>query len=238
MPAKIECTQNQSLLGDGMSNAILILGDSGTGKSTSLRNLDPQQTLIVNILDKPLPFRGYKANYTKLSADGMTGNYYISDDHDKIMRIIKLVDQKRTDIKNLIIDDFGFTITNTYMRRSRETGYGKFADIGKQAWEIINSLRGLRDDLNCIVTMHVDIDVAGKYKPRTIGRMIDQYSIIEGAFTFVFQSIIVDNKYKFITNNDGQHCAKTPCEMFDSKFIDNDLESIVSTIKEYNEQET
>src|SRR5271169_3038019 len=103
-----------------MSNAILILGESGTGKSTSFRNLNHEETFIINVLDKPLPFRGYKSKYIKLSPDGLTGNYYESDDHDKITRIINLVNKKRTDIKNLIIDDFGFTITNTFMKRSRE----------------------------------------------------------------------------------------------------------------------
>ncbi len=217
-----------------MSNAILILGDSGTGKSTSLRNLDPTKTFIINILDKPLPFRGYKTNYTKLSVDGLTGNYYETDDHDKIMRVIKLINTKRPEITNLIIDDFGFTITNTFMRRAREKGYDKFTDIGRNAWELINSLRGLREDLNCIITMHVDIDVHGKCKPKTIGKMIDQTNMIEGSFTYVFQSLIVDYQYKFITANDGQHMAKTPMGCFESEYVDNDLNEILNTIQNYN----
>jgi hypothetical protein len=217
-----------------MSNTILILGDSGTGKSTSLRNLDPTKTFIINILDKPLPFRGYKSNYTKLSADGLTGNYYETDDHTKIMRVIKLVNDKRPEIINLIIDDFGFTMTNTYMRRSREKGYDKFIDIGRNAWEMIGSLRGLREDLNCVITMHVDIDVHGKCRPKTIGKMIDGANIIEGSFTYVFQSIIVDNKYKFITANDGQHMAKTPMGCFEEFYVDNDLNEILHQIENYN----
>lgn len=217
-----------------MSNAILILGDSGTGKSTSLRNLDPHKTFIINILDKPLPFRGYKSNYTKLSADGLTGNYYETDDHEKITRVIKLINQKRPEITNLIIDDFGFTITNTYMRRSREKSFDKFLDIGRNAWEIISLLRGLREDLNCVITMHVDIDTHGKYKPKTIGKMIDQSNMIEGSFTYVFQSMIVDHQYKFITINDGQHMAKTPMGCFEDVYVDNDLNDILKQIEHYN----
>lgn len=218
-----------------MSNSILVLGDSGTGKSTSFRNLDPKKTLIINVLDKPLPFRGYKTNYTRLSPDGLTGNYYESDDHTKIMRIINLVNTKRLEITNLIIDDFGFTFTNTYMRRAREKGYDKFIDIGKNSWEIISSLRGLREDLNCIVTMHVDIDAHGKYKPKTIGKQMDNLNIIEGSFTYVFQSIIMENNYKFITNNDGHHMAKTPMGCFDEFYIDNDMNEIINTIEHYNQ---
>ena len=220
-----------------MSNTILIIGDSGTGKSTSLRNLDPTKTFIINILDKPLPFRGYKTKYTKLSQDGMTGNYYETDDHEKITRVIKLINQKRPEITNLIIDDFGFTITNTYMRRSREKGYEKFSDIGRNAWELISSLRGLREDLNCVITMHVDIDSHGKYRPKTIGKLIDQTNMIEGSFTYVFQSIIVDHQYKFITCNDGQHMAKTPMGCFEEFYVDNDLNEILHQIETYNHDE-
>jgi hypothetical protein len=218
-----------------MSNAILILGESGTGKSTSFRNLDHDKTFIINILDKPLPFRGYKTKYTKLSPDGLTGNYYESDDHDTITRIINRINKKRPEITTLIIDDFGFTITNTFMKRSRETSFTKFVDIGRNAWEIISSLRGLRDDLNCVVTMHVDIDKLGRFKPKTIGKMIDDYNIIEGSFTFIFQSVVIDNKYKFITNNDGQHMAKSSMGCFDELCVDNDLNEILKQIENYNE---
>jgi hypothetical protein len=217
-----------------MSNSILILGESGTGKSTSFRNLDPSETFIVNVLDKPLPFRGYRKNYAPLSADGATGNYYETDDHEKLIRVIKAVNLRRPEIKNLIIDDFGFTLTNTYMRRSREAGFNKFADIGRNAWEIIMSLRGQRDDLNCIMTMHTEIDNAGRYKPRTIGKMVDQYNIIEGSFTFIFHSLIVENEYKFLTNNDGCHMAKTSMGCFDEFYIDNDLNEAIKKITDYN----
>ena len=106
-----------------MSNAILILGQSGAGKSTSIRNLPPEQTLIINVIGKPLPFRGAKSMYTKLSSDGLTGNYYASDDHHAIMRVIKLVHLKRPEIKYLVIDDFGYTLTNSFMRKASEKGF-------------------------------------------------------------------------------------------------------------------
>ncbi len=217
-----------------MSNAILVIGESGTGKSTSIRNLNPEETFIINILDKPLPFRGYKKNYLPLSADGVSGNYYETDDHDKIVRVIKLVNQKRPEIKNLIIDDFGFTLTNTFMRRSREPGFTKFTDIARNAWEIIMSLRGQRDDLNCIMTMHTEIDVAGRFKPKTIGKLVDQQNIIEASFTFIFHAVVVENQYKFITNNDGCHMAKSSMGCFEDLYIDNDLSSIITNINNYH----
>jgi len=217
-----------------MSTAILLIGESGCGKSTSFRNLNPEETFFINILDKPLPFRGYKKSYTKLSPDGLEGNYYESDDPDKIIRIIKLINSKRPEIKNLIIDDFGFTLTNTYMRRSREHGFTKFADIGRQVWEVINSLRSQRDDLNCVVTMHTEIDNSGRYKPKTIGKMTDQYNLIEGSFTYVLHALIVEQEYLFLTNNDGSHMAKTPMACFVEMYVPNDMNEVLTAINNYN----
>src|SRR6266851_2709948 len=99
-----------------MSNTSLIMGESGTGKSTSIRNLNPKETFIINVLNKPLPFKGYKSNYTKLSADGLTGNYYSSDDYQAIERLVRKINNDRPEIKNLIIDDFQYLMANEFMR--------------------------------------------------------------------------------------------------------------------------
>ena len=117
-----------------MSHSVLILGESGSGKSTSIRTLPHEETLIINVIGKSLPFRGSKNKYKKLSPDGLEGNYYASDDHSAIMRIIKLVNEKRKEIKYLVIDDFGYTLTNSFMRRASEVGFKKFTDIGEKWW--------------------------------------------------------------------------------------------------------
>src|SRR5665213_393234 len=103
-----------------MSNASLIIGESGTGKSTSIRNLNPSETFIINVLNKPLPFKGYKSFYTKISADAKTGNYYSSDDYQRIEQLIKKVNAERPEIKTLIIDDFQYLMANEFMRRALE----------------------------------------------------------------------------------------------------------------------
>ena len=218
-----------------MSEAILILGESGSGKSTSFRNLNPEETFIINIEDKPLPFRGYKKLYKPLSSDGMEGNYYSPDNHDVIRRVIRLVNEKRPDIKTLIIDDFGYTIMNNFMRRAREKGYDKFSEIGVNAWEVLESLKGLRDDLFCVVTMHVETSKTGFVVPKTVGTMIDQYSNIEGKFTYVFHALAFEGKYKFMTNTDGNRMAKSSMGLYEDRYIDNDLAKIIEDIKEYNE---
>lgn len=216
-----------------MSNTSLIIGESGTGKSTSLCNLNPKETFIINVLDKPLPFRGYKKNYIKLNQDGSEGNYYASDDYAKIMRVIKLVNEKRLDIKNLIIDDWQYTMCNEYMRRATETGFTKFTEIGQHAWSIVQSLTNCRDDLDCFVLSHSDTDANGRYKCKSIGKMLDEKITIEGMFTIVLHTQVMDGSYRFLTQNDGSHIAKSPQGMFEDKYINNDLAFVKAKMNTY-----
>jgi len=219
-----------------MSSSILIIGESGCGKSTSVKTLPPEETMIVNVIGKSLPFRGFKNKYKKLSPDGLEGNYYINDDPSSILRVIKLINETRLDIKYLVIDDFGYTLTNSFMRRASEVGYKKFTDIGVAAFKVFDSITSLRDDLFCFVIMHTEIDQNGKYKPRTIGKMIDQYVVIEGKFTCVYHALIIEGKHKFLTNNDGVHMARSSMGMHEEMLIDNDLMAIVNRINQYENE--
>lgn len=217
-----------------MSDTILILGDSGTGKSTSIRTLPPEETFIIKVINKPLPFRGSSNKYTKLSEDGLKGNCYCTDQAIMIKKAINIINNKRLEIKYLVIDDLGYVAMNGFMRRALNKGYDKFSEIGHEfsvATELLNSLR---DDLFCFVTMHIETDKQGKTKPKTVGNMIDQYVCIEGKFTHIFHTHVTENNYKFITKNDGVHMAKTPLGLFEERLIDNDLMMIVNKINEYN----
>lgn len=215
-----------------MSNAILIIGDSGSGKSTAIRNLPPEETFIINVMDKSLPFKGAKKNYIRLSPDGLTGNYYSSDDSANILRVIKMVNAKRPEIKNLILDDFQYSLCAEFMRRASEKGYDKFTDIGKNAWQIIRDLITTREDLYCYVLSHSDTDPNGKVKCKTIGRMLDDKVVLEGLFSVVLHAMIIDGQYKFLTQGDSIHISKSPMGMFPTKLVDNDL----ATIKQYMTQ--
>lgn len=216
-----------------MAVTTLIIGESGTGKSTSLSSLASRETFIINVLDKPLPFRGYAKNYTPLAKDGMKGNYYVSDNYHSILRVIKLVNEKRPEIKNLIIDDWQYTMANEYMRRATETGFTKFTEIGQHAWHIIKGLTDCRQDLSCFVLSHSDLDNNGKSKCKSIGKMLDEKISIEGMFTIVLHTQILDGRYVFLTQNDGVHMAKSPRGLFDEKYVDNDLALVKEKIDHY-----
>ena len=217
-----------------MSNAVLILGESGSGKSSSLRTLDPKETFIINVVNKPLPFRGAVAKYKKFSSETNEGNYYATDNSAKIKKLIQYINEKMFHVKHLVLDDFGYSISNAFMRRATQKGYDRFSEIASDTFFVLDCLTELRDDLSCFVMMHTEIDVNGKYKPKTIGRMIDQYICIEGKFTVVLHALICDGKYQFLTNNDGQHMAKSPMGMFEQPQIDNDLQYVINKINDYN----
>jgi len=221
-----------------MSNTSLIIGESGTGKSTSLALLDHKETFIINVLDKPLPFRGYKNNYIKITSwDDLLGNYYASDDFSKLIKCIKTVNEKHLHIKNLVIDDWQYTMCNEFMRRATETGFTKFTEIGQHAWSIIRELISCREDLYCFVLSHSDTDINGKYKCKSIGKMLDEKITIEGMFTIVLHTQIMDGVYKFLTQNDGRHIAKSPMGMFQDKYIGNDLAFVKQKMNEYYNEE-
>lgn len=211
-----------------MSNLIVILGESGTGKSSSLRNLDHKETFIINVLNKPLPFRGYKKLY-----NDERKNYLESDKYAEILRYLQAINDRRPDITTIVIDDFSFLMNNEFMRRCRERGFDKFVEMGVNMFEIMDLCRNFRQDLYCYILCHTEKDHAGIIKPKTVGRMTSDYVGIAERVSIVLHSQIIDMQYKFLTQNDGIHVAKTPMEMFPDLYIDNDLAVIRKTIDNY-----
>ena len=216
-----------------MSNTSIIMGESGTGKSTSIRNLDPKETFIINVMNKPLPFRGYKQSYTRISPDVSTGNYYASDNYDLITRVINKVNITREDIKTLIIDDFQYLMAGEFMSRALERGYDKFSEIGKHAYDLLKLLPTLREDMDVFVLMHSEPNENGKMKIKTIGKMLDEKITIEGMYSMVLQTELMNGNYAFITQGDARHIAKSPMGMFSNRTIPNDLAFVKQEMQKY-----
>jgi ABC-type dipeptide/oligopeptide/nickel transport system ATPase component len=215
-----------------MSNMVLVIGESGTGKSTSIRNLNSEETFIINILDKPLPFKGYKKNYKKITQES-AGNYFASDDIQKIKKMLIYIAEKMPEIKNVIIDDFQYLMANEFMRRAKDRGFDKFTEIAQNAWSAINQAQLLRDDLTVYFLSHSEFSADGLYKCKTIGKMLDDKITLEGMFTIVLHTTVKDGKYKFLTQHDGAHIAKSPQGMFEDLLIDNDLSYVHKKMNEY-----
>lgn len=219
-----------------MSHLTLILGQSGTGKSTSFRNLPSDETVIINVMDKPLPFRGWKSKYISKNTEDKKANYFSSDNANAICKAIRSISSNRPEIKYLIIDDFGYVLSNEYFCRANEKGYEKFSSIGQNAFHIFNECAKVRNDLYVFVTAHTELANDGSVKIKTIGKMLDEKFTPEGIFTYVFHARVIEGEYKFLTNSDGTHVAKSPMGMFDTPYIDNDLVEIIKKYEEYENE--
>lgn len=216
-----------------MSNLTLVIGESGTGKSTSMANLDCKETFVINVINKPMPFRGSQKKYIPIKNwNDKEGNLYASDDYEQIMNCIKMVNQTRPEIKTLIIDDFQYVMGNEFMRRCLERGYDKFSEIGSHAWMIMTLLKNLRGDLDCFVLSHSEPNELGKMKIKTIGKMLDDKISLEGMVTTLLQTEVQDGKYSFVTQGDARHIAKSPMGMLD-RTIPNDLSIVKARMNAY-----
>ena len=225
-----------------MAQEILIIGESGSGKSNSFENLDPKSTFIVNVGKKPMPFRGWKKNYTTLSKENPRGNYLESDNHSVIVSTLKHVDEHMPHIKTVIIDDFQYVMANEYMRRANERGFDKFTDIGLHAWEIATAGKDLRDDITFIMVGHAETatDLQGnrKLKFKTVGKLVDNVITMEGMFTIVlFTEVSPDPegniRHSFLTQSDGTTTGKSPKGMFNDIKIPNDIKYVIEEVNKY-----
>ncbi len=229
------------------AETIAIVGESGTGKSTSLRNLDPKETFIISTTGKPLPFRGYKKKYVPLKIEGknVTGNYYVSSKWDQILKILQIIDKMMPHIKQVIVDDFQYVLSYEFVDRATEVGYTKFSELAQHAMEILRYSEKMREDCKMIFLTHSENvgDIMNpKYVIKTVGKLLSEKVTLEGLFTYIFFTKVSEGddgrmQYKLITNNDGTCIAKTSLGMFEELEIDNDLAEIIKIIDAYNEGE-
>lgn len=225
-----------------MANLISIVGNSGSGKSTSIRTLNASETFIVNVASKPLPFRGWRTKYKTWDKNNQDGNFLNTSNIEVIAKVLGYIDAKRPEIKNVVIEDAQYLMSFEAMDRAKEKGFEKFTDIAQKFYLILKTSIQMRDDLNVFVLCHSEnAGTADEpfYKIKTIGKMIDNTITVEGLFTYVLFTDISrdgDNKvrYSFVTHSDGTNTAKTPIDCFDEDLIPNDLQYVVDKINEYN----
>ena len=213
-----------------MSIAVLILGESGTGKTSSLRNLDPAHTLLIQAIPKPLPF---KSAEWKPVASG--GNIIVTDQSHKIVSAMQ-----KTTREVIVIDDFQYTMANEFMRRvnDKEVGnaaFAKYNEIARSAWDVLTAAANLPAGKRVYILSHTQTDDAGRVKIKTIGKLLDEKITIEGLVSIVLRTAVVNGNYMFSTRNNGHDTTKTPMGMFDEELIENDLALIDTQIYNYYE---
>ena len=200
-----------------MGIPVFILGQSGTGKSTSLRNFKSDEILHINVMSKPLPFKGRFAET------------YNGDDYKDIAK--KMNETKK---KVIVIDDAQYLMANEFMRRSFEKGYDKFTEIGYNFWTLVSSINeGLPYDVIVYFLMHTAEDDQGNEKAKTIGKLLDEKITLEGMTSIVLKTAVKDAVYSFLTQNNGHDTVKSPLGMFKTYEIENDLKMVDETIRDY-----
>lgn len=204
-----------------MATPVLIIGKSGSGKSTSMRNCQNNEFNLIRVLNKPLPFKGKV-------------NGWFSDDYQQIM---KLLIASKAD--SIVIDDAGYLITNHFMRGHSSAGKGNgvfslYNDIGDYFWNLIQFIvTKVPENKIVYIIMHEEKDEAGEVKPKTIGKLLDEKVCIEGMFTIVLRCIEEGGKHLFVTQASQGAVSKSPIGMFEDLTIDNDLLLVDKKIREY-----
>lgn len=199
-----------------MGLPILVLGESGSGKSSSLRNFEPGEIGILNVASKPLPFRKALPKIDKASYP-----------------IITRTLQKNT-LKAYAVDDAQYLMTFSAFSRAKETGYGKFTDIALEYYNLIQTIiNDTTPDTLVYLLQHIDTTDDGRIKAKTVGKMLDNQLTVEGMFAIVLLARTDGQRHWFDTQSDGYTTVKTPMEMFADQEIDNDLKMVDTTIRDY-----
>ncbi len=207
-----------------MAQKTLVIGESGTGKSTSMRNLDPAITAIVNPVGKPLPFKSRNGKFTTL------------DNETKSSAIVSwMKGQVRAGKKILIVDDFQYLLSIPYMDRIHEGGWDKWNDFGDDYFRLIDVCSELPDDVRVYYLSHCETLDNGITTIKLIGKLLREKITIEGLFTTVLRTSVIDQKYYFLTQNSGKDTVKSPMGMFGAYAVENDLAYIDDKICNYYE---
>lgn len=219
------------------SKLIGIVGPTGTGKSTSIKHLDPKETYIINVAKKELPFKGAEKLYNLENK-----NYKEVDDAVEITKLLRVISEKAPHIKNIIIEDSNYIMGFNIVSKADQVGFTKFSLMAKDMVELFREARKLRDDLKIFYFTHPEtIEDSGEiigYKIKTAGKLIDNQIVLEGLLTICLYTHVDESKdgtatYSFVTNRFKKYPAKSPDGMFADIKIPNNLQTVVNTIDEY-----
>lgn len=215
-----------------MSKLIAVMGESGSGKTTSMRNLDPKTTMYIDCDKKGLSWKGWREQYNKENK-----NYIVSDDPDYVLKMVQMVSNSPDfqHIKVVIIDTINGLMVADEMRRIKEKGYDKWQDLAISVYNLVDKALTFRDDLTIIFTAHTQTDLEDSgymfTHIKTSGRKLDKI-VLESKFPVVLLAKVMDGAYKFETKADSS-TAKVPMGAIEDQYIDNDITKVIEALKDY-----
>lgn len=217
-----------------MAKVICLMGESGSGKTTSMRNLDPETTYYIDADKKGLSWKGWKKQYNTERK-----NYFCCDEPDRVKARLAAVSEKCPQIKTVVIDTIGSIMVADEMRRSREKGYNKWLDLATCIWDMVDTAYLLREDLTVVFTAHTQTErTEDGYiftKIKTSGKKLDKICL-ESKFTTVLIAKCIDGEYIFETRAKNS-TAKTPMGLFDTDTIPNDIKTVIEALEEFEKGE-
>ena len=213
-----------------MSRVICIAGESGSGKTTSMRNLDPKTTLYIDCDKKVLSWKGWKNQYSEENK-----NYIRTDFVSTVLSALDKADKEWKHIKVVVVDTINGLMVADEMRRSKEKGYDKWVDLAACVWDLVCKAHDLREDLTVVFTAHTQTDHDDNgymfTRIKTSGKKLDKI-VLESKFTTVLLSKCVDGAYKFETQANNS-TAKSPMGAFDQMEIDNDVVEVIKALEDF-----
>jgi hypothetical protein len=207
----------------------MVLGESGSGKTRSAKNLDPAETLIIQPIKKPLPFRS--SEWKAWDKESKSCSVIRTDKYQIIKKWIDAAESIGK--KTIIIDDAQYIMLNDELRRSDEVGFKKFVEMAKDYVDLITHITNHESKLIVYFMTHIETSEDGRITAKTTGKMIREKVVLEGLFSIVLRCHAKDGQHYFTTHTNGFDCVKTPEEMFSSDQIENDLNIVNQAVIEY-----
>ena len=228
-----------------MSNIICLAGLSNSGKSTSLKYLDPTTTFIISCTNKQLQIPGYRKKYLKVKVENkkLVGNWLISGNYATIENIMKLVSTTRPEIKTVVIDDANYLLSKETFDTALDKGYNKFSVLAKNYYDLLQTCQALRDDLTAIFITHIEnygTDTDPEYRMWTTGKMLTSQINLDGLFSYIiyaerYKDDVTDEdvKYRFRTRTNGNDTCRSVEGCFKDKYIEPNMKLVIDTINKF-----
>jgi hypothetical protein len=231
-----------------MSNLVTLAGLSNSGKSTSLKYLNPEETFIISCTNKQLQIPGFRKKYHKVEVkEGkLVGNWYVNNNYAQIDKILDLVSARRDDIKVVVIDDANYLLSNETFLNATTKGYEKFSIMAKNYYDLIQHCQSLRDDLTVVFVTHIEnygTDIDPEYRMWTTGKMLTSQINLDGLFSYIIYSeryiddVDGEVHYRFKTRTDGNDTCRSVDGCFEDKYIEPNMKLVLDTINKFENGE-
>lgn len=231
-----------------MSSLICLAGASNSGKSTSLKYLNPEETFIISCTNKQLQIPGFRKKYPKIEIKDkkLTGNWMVSNNYTNINKTLEIVSKTRPEIKTVVIDDANYLLSNETFQNALVKGYEKFSVLAKNYYDLIQYCQGLRDDLLIVFISHIEnggSDMEPDYKLWTTGKMLSSQINLDGLFSYIIYSerYIPDGEdevhYRFRTRTNGNDTCRSVQGCFEDKYIEPNMQLVIDTINKFENGE-